>query len=166
MSESRTKTRWRGPVKLSDVIGRVLDPVTARRGLGTADLIAAWPAIIGARFAEFTRPEKIAWPRGGDDAATAPGTLVLRAEGPRAVLVQHEAAQIIEKVNGFLGYAAVGRVRIVQAPVAANDRPPPPSPPALSAEDDARLDEAVARVEDDRLREALGRLGRGVLSRG
>jgi hypothetical protein len=150
---------------LAELVGRVLDPVTARRGFGTADLIAAWPEIVGARFAEFTRPERIAWPRGGDERS-APGMLVLRAEGPRAVLVQHEVGQIVEKVNGFLGYAAVDRVRIVQAPMGAPGGPvAAAAAEALPPDAEARLGAAIADVDDDGLRHALDRLGRGVLSR-
>ena len=109
---------------LTELVGKVLAPVTARRGLATADLIAAWPDIVGARYADWTRPEKIVWPRnrGAVEGAGEPALLVLRVDGPRAVLIQHETSQIVEKVNSFLGYGAIGQLRIVQGPVAAPRR--------------------------------------------
>lgn len=147
---------------LAELIGRVLDPVTARRGFATADLIAAWPEIVGARYAECTRPEKIAWPRGAAAAGDG-GVLRLRVDGPRAILIQHELDQIIERINGFLGHAAIAGIRLVQAPVAA-PRPRTRGEPSLDGAEEARLGAAISGVEDDGLRAALDRLGRGVLS--
>jgi hypothetical protein len=163
MTDRADAKRRRSAVKLSDLVGGVLDPVTARRGFGTADMIATWPQIVGTRVAQCTRPEKIVWPR-GEAAAADGGVLHLRVEGPRAVLIQHELDQIMERVNAFLGYAAVTRVRLVQAPVAAphaqtpGERPPDPAR-------EARINAVVAGVEDDRLKAALDRLGRGVVGR-
>ena len=163
MIDSVAKRGRRGPVALGELVGRVLDPVTARRGFATADLIAAWPEIVGARYADCTRPERIVWPR-GEDATGAGGVLHLKVEGPRAILVQHELGQIIERINGYLGYAAIAKVRLVQAPV-GSPRPRTQGDRPLDAEDEARLGEAISGVEDDGLRAALDRLGRGVLSR-
>ena len=161
MADPADKQRRRGATKLSELVARVLDPVTARRGFATADLVAAWPEIVGRRIAEGTRPQKIVWPR-GDDTGMDGGVLHLAVDGPRAVLIQHEVDQIVERVNAFLGYAAVARVRLIQAPVAGPAETPAPRP--LDPEGEARLSDAVAGVEDDGLRDALARLGRGVLA--
>ena len=68
-------------------------------------------------------------------------------------------------MNAFLGYGAIGQIRIVQAPVGAQTggrrRPEPP----LAPEAEARLAETIATVPNDDLRAALDRLGRGVLCR-
>ena len=137
MTESGTAKRRRGVVALSELVGRVLEPVSARRGFATAELIAAWPAIAGPAYADCTQPEKIIWPRETNDGAPAPGVLYLRVDGPRAIFVQHELGQVIERVNAFLGYGAIARARIVQGP---------------------------AEVGDGELRDALDRLGRAVLT--
>ena len=165
MADSDGKQRRRGPVPLSELVGRVLDPVTRRRGFATADLIAAWPDIAGARFAEFTRPVKITWPRGEANDGAA-GVLTLHVEGPRAILIQHELGQIVERINGFLGYQAVGQVRIVQAPIGQHGkRQRAAGEPTLAADDEERLASATGLVADKGLRAALNRLGRGVLNR-
>jgi hypothetical protein len=70
--------------------------------------------------------------------------------------------QIVERINAFFGYAAVGQVRIVQAPVtarAASTR----TEAALAPSDEAALSARLDAVDDDRLRAALDRLGRGVM---
>jgi hypothetical protein len=105
----------------------------------------------------------VAWPR-GEPADHKPAVLVLRVEGPRAILVQHEAGQIIERVNAFLGYAAIGQMRIVQGPVTAARPAEKPVARSLRPAEETRLAAAVSRVADDDLRQALARLGRGVLA--
>ena len=164
MADSETRQRKRGAVPLSSLVGRVIDPISQKRGFATADLIAAWPDIVGARFAECSRPEKIVWPR-GEANADRPGVLTLRVEGPRAILVQHELGQILERVNAFMGYGAVGHVRIVQAPVAAPTKAPPADDRPLAPADEQRLKGATGTIESDDLRASLERLGRGVLKR-
>lgn len=161
MADLDERARRRGATMLGELIGKVIDPVTKRRGFATTDLIAAWAEIVGPRFAEFTRPEKIVWPK-GEHLEGAPALLVLRVDGPRAVFVQHEAAQIVERVNAFLGYGAVGHIRIVQAPI-GRAAPHQPGAQPLAPEAEAKVASTVAGVEHDRLREALGRLGRGVM---
>ena len=41
-----------------------------------------------------------------------PGTLVLRVEGPAAIEIQHLAEVILERVNRFFGWQAVGRIAL------------------------------------------------------
>ena len=116
MPESGGRQRKNGPVALAEIVGKALDPLTARRGFATADLMAGWADIVGTRYAECTLPEKIVWPRGAAADAGA-GVLVVRVDGPRALYLQHEADQIVERVNAFVGHGAIGRIKIVQGPV-------------------------------------------------
>ncbi len=162
MANSDEKRRRRGAVPISALVGRVINPVARKRGFAAADMIAAWADVVGAELAECSRPEKIVWPR-GEANSNLPGVLTLKVDGPRAVVVQHQLDQIIERVNAFFGYAAVGHVRIVQAPLGRPAKPAPADDRPLPPEDEARLKAAVSAVEDEPLREALDRLGRGVL---
>jgi hypothetical protein len=163
MGETNERSTWRGPIAIGGLVGAIIDPVTRRRGFATADLIAAWPEVVGARYADCTRPEKIVWPRGEN---AGPAQLVMRVDGPRAVLVQHEAGQILERVNAFLGYGAIGRLKIIQAPVERPQTPETAAARPLSAAEETRLGAAVAKVGEEPLRAALERLGRGVLAAG
>jgi hypothetical protein len=143
---------------LSEAVAGVVAPVSNRRGYAIANLRAAWTEIVGGRYADCTEPERIDWPRGDQ---RAPGVLRVRADGPRAVLLQHELGQLVERVNGFFGYDAVGSVRLVQGPVVRQGAVPAEQP----AVDEARLADALAGVADDSLKAALSRLGRGVLTK-
>jgi len=150
----------RSAVPVSDLVARIIGPVAAKRGFASTDLVASWAEIAGARIADCSRPEKIAWPRDPD----APGVLVLRVDGPAAILIQHEADQIVERVNTYMGYRAVDRMRIVQGPLAgpARVQPPEPPPPVPLPQDVA---ERIEQTDGDgALRDALERLAHGVFT--
>lgn len=161
MSKNGGDARPRGPIALSALVGRVLDPLSAKRGFANAELIAAWPQIAGPRYAESTQPESIAWPRG--PGAQDGGTLTLRVEPSVALYLQHETGQLLERVNGFLGFAAVRRVRIIQKPLERKARKKVVEAPVLSSAEEAELEQTVAGIDHDGLRDALKQLGRGVL---
>lgn len=164
MSGNDPKPRRKGARRLAELVGPVIDPVVAKRGFASADLIALWPEIVGPAHAGYTEPERIVWPRGVAGKEPPPGILYLKADGPRAIYLQHELPQVIERVNAYLGYAAIGQARIVQKPVVVRRKPARPAPRPLSATAETHLSEALAMVPDDRLRGALDRLGRGVLA--
>ena len=86
---------------------------------------------------------------------------MLRVEGPAALEIQHQAGVILERVNRFFGWQAVGRIALRQAPLsrpqAAHRRCPKIDP--AEAEQVAATLTAVA---DDDLRQALARLGAAV----
>ncbi len=164
MVNSDEKRRKRGAVPLSALVRRVIDPISQKRGFAAADLIAAWPDVVGSRLAEFTQPQKIVWPR-GEANSERPGVLTLKVDGPRAILVQHELGQILERVNAFFGYAAVGQIRLVQAPVGGRANPAHHADTSLTPKEEERLRNSVAAVDSPELRSALDRLGRGVLKR-
>lgn len=148
---------------VSDLAADILDPVLRKRAGMTVGLVQSWEEIVGDRLAAATRPERIAWPRRlNEDDPFEPATLVIACEGATALHLQHETGEIVARVNAFLGFAAVGRIRIVQKPVLT---PPKPKrqPRALTGAEAARLDALVGTVEDDDLRAALARLGRSVM---
>ncbi len=84
-----------------------------------------------------------------------------------ALQLAHETEQVRERLNRFLGFQAVGAVRIVQHPVAAGQQNLPQAPRQGRAADAARLAMLEARLKpfDKPLAEALQALGRNVLGR-
>ena len=99
------------------------------------------------------------WPRktAGEDSEA--GTLVLRVEGPAAIEIQHLAALICERVNRFLGWHAVGRLALRQAPLRRRQvRETRVMDPAAVA----RIAENLADIKDEELKDALARLGAAV----
>lgn len=155
MSASRN-----GPLPLSRLLRGTLDPLVAKRGFAAADLIASWDDIVGERYAAFTEPEKIAWPRGRDGK----GVLTVRVDGARAIYLQHEVPQFLDRINRFLGHDAIGDIRILQR-TRSPKRAARPAAAPIPADEQARLDGMLADIEGDRLREALDRLGAGIAAR-
>lgn len=154
----------RGAQAVSDLAVEVLDPLLRKRAGITIGLVQSWEEIVGQRLAQSTRPEKIAWPRRlHEDDPFEPATLVVACEGFAALHLQHETSEIIARVNAFLGFAAVGRIRIVQKPV-ASPKPVRKAPRQLSGAETQRVADLVHPIEDDGLRQSLERLGRSVLA--
>lgn len=145
---------------LADFVGKCLADSFARRGFAATEIVTHWDDIAGPDIAAHCQPMKIDWPRGRDTANAEPATLVLRVEGPVAIEIQHQAAVIIERVNRFFGWPAIGRIALRQAPLRRRTKriaPPAPDPEAVEAES-----QRLAGVADEDLRGALARLGAAV----
>ena len=120
-----------------------------------------WREIVGDQLAARTEPIKLI--RG---AKGAPGALELRVAGAGAALIQHQAPEIVERVNLFLGAGAINKLRIIQGPLqnlVPKGRPARRSNPPLDAALEAELVQGLAQVPDSPLKEALLKLGRGVM---
>jgi hypothetical protein len=84
---------------------------------------------------------------------------VLRVEGPVAVEIQHLSGVVLERVNRFFGWQAVGSLRLRQAPLRRRAAEPQPS---VDAEEAARIAAHLSDITDEKLRDALGRLGAAI----
>lgn len=153
-----------GARPVSDLATGILDPVLRKRAGLSLGLVQSWEEIVGARLCRLTRPERIAWPRRmHEDDPFEPATLIIACEGRAALHLQHETGEVIERVNAFLGFAAIGRIKIVQKPVAVAAKPAIRQR-ALSDAETSRIESMVSEVEDEGLRDALARLGRSILA--
>jgi len=144
---------------LSILAGACLSESFQRQGFASTEIVTRWAEIAGPEIAAHAEPLKIQWPRGEPDLGHT-ATLVLRVEGPAAIEIQHLSGVILERVNRFFGWPAVGRLALRQAPLARrSEKPVRRSPdPAATAAVAARLPEAM----DDDLRQALARLGAAI----
>ena len=147
------------PRPLADLLHGCLGDVFARQGFASSDIVTHWPEIVGPEIAGYAEPLKLQWPR-SEAEAPEPATLVLRVEGPAAIEIQHLSGVILERVNRFFGWRAVGRIAIRQAPLTRRAKSATPAPPDPEAA--ARVAESLPGIADDGLREALGRLGAAV----
>ena len=111
--------------------------------------------MVGPQFAVSTLPEKLSGGPPGEG-----GVLTVRTAGAAAIELQHSAAQVVERINGFLGYRAVARLRLVQAPLPAPVKKGAQRPgrPAVEPATLEMMAAAVQDVSDPELRGALERL--------
>jgi hypothetical protein len=147
------------PRPLSELLSATLGDAFKAQGFASTEIISRWTDIVGPEIAAHSEPLKINWPRPIGDEAPEPATLVLRVEGPAALEIQHLAAVILERVNRFFGWQAIGRIALRQAPLRHRGRPPARKPDAAAA---ARIAEALPDIKDEDLRQALGRLGAAI----
>jgi hypothetical protein len=100
------------------------------------------------------------WPRPIEGQPQEPATLILRVEGPMALEIQHSSDVILQRVNRFFGWSAVGKLALRQAPLSRRDRPKRARPP--EPEEVAEVEKTLSSVEDEELRAALARLGAAI----
>ncbi|MGA8358985.1 MAG: DciA family protein, partial [Xanthobacteraceae bacterium] len=109
--------------------------------------------------AAHSEPMRIQWTRPADGDEREPGTLVLRVEGPAAIEIQHLGDVICERVNRFLGWRAVARLALRQAPLHHGERK---AARVLDTAAATRIAETLTDIRDDDLKGALARLGAAI----
>ena len=144
---------WRfvhGPRPIAALVPAVTRQAFRRGVPGAWQVLEAWSEIVGPELARVTTPK-----------AMGRGTLTITCTGPVAMELQHLSAELLGRVNRYLGSQAVQRLRFLQtftAPVA------PPVKPAPTPEIHAAAETAVASLPQGPLRDALAALGRAVLA--
>ncbi len=152
-----SKSKRSFPRRLAELSGSALSDALKSQGFASAEIITRWAEIAGPEIAAHSEPIKINWLRGEEPPES--GTLVLRVEGPAAIEIQHLTAVILDRVNRFFGWQAIGRIALRQAPLRRRMPPVRPSPPDLAEQ--ARIAASLPEIEEG-LREALARLGAAV----
>ena len=148
------KRRWRGPENIAAFLPAVTKAARGPRGFAAAEVIAHWPAIVGEALARQCSPEKLSM------SGRAGGVLRVRAPGSLALELQHLEPQVIDRINAYLGYRAVGRLAFTQAPVPERKRAPAAVDPPLAPA--ALVAGAVSGIVVPGLRRSLIGLGRRV----
>ncbi len=149
-----------GPISakpLSVLLSDVFSDAYAKQGFAARELVTRWGEIAGAEIAAHSEPLKIQWPRPVQGQPQEPATLVLRVEGPMALEIQHASDVILQRVNRFFGWSAVGRLALRQAPLSRRNASPASRAP--DAKSVAEVAETLSLVEDEELKAALARLG-------
>jgi hypothetical protein len=166
LGQRRTRPARRGPPPAGNKLNQLLKTMEEKFGQGPDVLRARWREIAGDTLAARTEPVKVVKSRTGG------ATLELKVDGPAAALVQHQAPELLARVNLYLGDGQVSKLRIVQGLVkppaavaaeakAAQARRRRAQP--LDAAEEAALERGLADAEEGPLKAALRRLGREVL---
>lgn len=153
--------RYEGLTSLGQALKPVTKPMLAKRPRAEVALLESWESIAGTLVSGWARPVSLRFPKRGEHLA---GTLTLKVDRAFASDLQHMERQVIERVNGFFGYEAVKRLRMLQVaqlepPHGGQARREPPAPY------DPLPEESLSPVQSDGLRQALARLGGAIRSR-
>ncbi len=163
MSTAPKKRRTRS---LAELVPGAMGDALAAQGFAGGEILLRWADIAGAELAAHCEPVRLAWPRGakgaeGEGRAREPATLHVQVESAFALELQMQAPVIVERINRYFGWRCVGAIRPKQGP-ATRPKPRPKAEIPLPPEEEERICGLVSGVEDERLAEALGRLGRAV----
>ncbi|WP_371396174.1 DUF721 domain-containing protein [Fretibacter rubidus] len=159
LSEQRGRRQYRHAPKASVSVAKIIKPLSSKFGAGVTPIHQNWEQIAGKRFAKISRPVKI---MGGKDGRT----LVIKAPGAAAALIMASSGQILDRLNSFLGYGHIARIKVIHGAMktAPQSAAPKPSPRGLSATEARELQSSLAHIKDDALRQALETLGKKTLS--
>ncbi|WCR55360.1 DUF721 domain-containing protein [Bartonella clarridgeiae] len=145
---------------ISEMVSEMLDPILRKRTGLNISLIEHWSQIVGQDIGEHTMPIKIIWKCRTDQSETFyPATLVVACKGGFAALkLMHETDELIQRINGFFGYIAIGRIKIEQKQVPVfTDRPKIKLFPDEKKKQ--RLEKMLEGIEDESLYQSLYKLG-------
>lgn len=164
---AQRKSTTRGFKRTASVLSDPIRKVGESRGFAVSRLLTHWTEIAGDEIATIARPVNVTYGRGGMGA-----TLTVLTTGAQAPMLEMQKEALRAKVNSVYGYNAISRVRITQTAATGfaegqaqfearkPDRRPEPAPEII-----AGAAEAAGPIVDDKLRQALERLGRNVLSK-
>ena len=98
-----------------------------------------------------------------DEDQQEPAALVVSASGIWALRLQHSTTEVIDRINAYFGYRAIGRIvieqRMVRAPGADKRTKARAGSAKLSDAETQDVESLVSSVDDPALRETLRKLG-------
>lgn len=149
-----------GPKSIGGRLLKGLGPVLRRQGFAISEILTRWPQLVGTALAQQTAPERLQFPPGRNGDAVlhvrvAPGF------GPD---VQMLAPLMIERLNQYYGYKAIGRLALHQGPLPQPTAKKAPAPRALSPEEAARIEALAQPIRDPALRDSILRLGASLMT--
>ncbi|GLQ05698.1 DUF721 domain-containing protein [Sneathiella chinensis] len=148
-----------GPKAIGRFLGASTRATLVKRGFAHADILSNWETIVGPTLANVSSPERLNFTRHKNNDAS----LKVRVMPGHAPEFQHFEPLIIERINSFFGFRAVGRIQIIQAPVKRPEKKRKIEPPPPTEEQKQWLEEVLTGVPDPELRERLQALGTSLL---
>jgi len=162
-SEKEKKSNKAGTFRpLAHHIGAQLEPVIRKKSGFDVKLLDNWSQIIGAQLGRFCTPVKVKKSRSVTDGKEKTAILLIECDGFSSIKIQHQADEIIEKINQFLGFHAIDKIKIVQKPrhrIAGMNVPTR----ALSQHELAWIEEQTNLIEDSDLRTSMQQLGKNII---
>jgi len=154
-------TRRRTACRVGGLLGALMPPAARRRAFAEASILGDWPAIVGPELAARCMPIALRGGTGGRGGAT----LELAVRSGAALELQHAAPQLVERINGHLGWPAVARLVLRQRPLPDTAEPAPAHGTKNDPVVERELEKDLAELARTELGEALRGLGRTLLAR-
>jgi len=109
--------RTNKPIKLSDSIQYINKNLINKYGKIEYIIFSKWSEIVGTFFAQYSTPERISMFPNKTKYNDENNEIILHVNvnSAAAIEFQHFQNKILEKINSFLGYKAVHRIKIQQS---------------------------------------------------
>jgi len=140
---------------LTATLAKVNRQASGKRSPIESELSSNWQAVVGPEIAQITLPLEIKFPSAKERLG---GSLLLAVKAARALEIQHREPQLIERINRFLGYGAVARIKLRQGSVASPIIDRVEEVKELESVPESELEESgidFNQVKDPELRQAL-----------
>ncbi len=154
----KTRPARRPPPPLNRFASKIAKPIYKKFGFSEPHIFEHWTDIVGSKLARRALPQRLSHIRGRRDRAI----LTIRVQGASALELQHIAPQVIERINAYYGFQAVGELKFVQGPLPAAPLARRQKEPSLSLQETEDIKTDLAALPEGRLKSALEDMGRHV----
>ena len=153
LERNRGARQYRHAPQANVSVNKLMRPLSKKFGPGVGALRAHWPEIVGDKWAALSRPTSIRGPQGNKN-------LLIEAKGPAAALLSAQSAQILNKINQYLGQGSIAKLKIIQGRMSA---PPRSGEPKTAHEN--YVHKSIAKPHENDLQSALNALEKRVKKR-
>ncbi len=156
------RREYQGLQKLTGEVRRIVQPVLGKHGFANADIIENWSALVGEELARGIMPDHLHF----DRRDRKNGVLYVKSVGGAfAMLLEHQKTRVIEKINTFFGYPAVGSIKIIQGSLKLKKPTLKKAEKKLTAQQVKTLTQKVQSIEDETLRQKVFDVGSALLKK-
>lgn len=162
-SEIFTDERKTGDLtNISGVLLPLTKKLVGKKVFAEVDVISNWNDIAGSEIASFSKPLKIDFKK---DERTGGILFIETYSGAFALELQTKSKLLIDKVNVFFGYQAVGYIKIIQNSKCSDNIIQDvikPQKMLVTQEEENYIEKVSKGLKSDNLNEALKKLGRAI----
>lgn len=154
-----------GLVNLAKVVMPVAKQLLGAQGFYMVDLLTNWQTIVGKNLASYALPIKLTFKQ--DERCN--GCLsIITLSGAFAMEIKQKERMILNKINEFFGYEAVGKLKILQTAAVAdfgvNKKPIENlQKNVVSADKENYITELIKDIQSPKLRLVLQNLGQAIV---
>ena len=96
--------------KIGNSLPKIVDKNIKEKNFVEVSLIKKWREIIGDDIAKFCWPIKIIF----SNIKNSNGIIFLKTKRGKSMEIEFKSEEIIEKLNQYFGYKAIGKISVVQ----------------------------------------------------
>lgn len=157
----------RGFRRAGDTTRGTFAQIAGKQGFAEANVLLRWSEIVGEDLSGKCRPVKVTY----RSKRSLGATLIVQTDSGRAPEVEHLGPRIVERVNQFYGYRAIGTMKVTQSTGLGVARGFSEDAPTFSGPDNGpsqadatRAHDLTSEIQSPGLRDALARMGAHVLA--